>query len=74
MDPDREDFELVNQVFMACLPPNTEDITSTGQYAMTDPRTASADEGRRMSEESVKFLVDFINLWKTIPIPPAFQD
>ncbi len=74
MDPDREDFELVNQVFMACLPPNTEDITSTGQYAMTDPRTASADEGRRMNEEAVKFLVDFINLWKTIPLPPAFQE
>jgi len=74
MDPDREDFELVNQVFTACLPPNSEDITSTGQYAMTDPRTGSADEGRRMSEEALKFLVDFINLWKTIPLPPAFQD
>jgi creatinine amidohydrolase len=74
MDPDREDFELVNQVFNACLPPNAEDTTSTGQYAMTDPRTASVDEGRRMSEEAVKFLVDFINLWKTIPLPPSFQE
>ena len=74
MDPDREDFELVNQVFMACLPPNTEDITSTGQYAKSDPRTASEDEGKMMADQSQKFLVDFINLWKTIPVPPAFLE
>jgi len=74
MDPDRKDFELVNQVFMACLPPNTDDITTTGQYATTDPRKGNAEEGSRMNEEEVKFLVDFINLWKTIPIPPAYQE
>jgi creatinine amidohydrolase len=74
MDPDREDFELVNQVFAACLPPNTEDITSTGQYATSDPRTASEEEGGRMAEESIGFLVDFIELWKTIPLPKAYQD
>jgi creatinine amidohydrolase len=74
MDPDREDFEVVHQVFMACLPPNTDDITTTGQYATTDPRRGNADEGRKMNEEEAKFLVDFINLWKTIPIPPAYQE
>jgi len=74
MDPDREDYELVNQVFMACLPPNTEDITTTGQYAVTDPRTADPKEAEQAMGEAVQFMVDFIKLWKTIPIPPAFQD
>lgn len=74
MDPDREDYGLVSQVFNACLPPNTEDITSTGQYAKSDPRTASEDEGKMMADQSQKFLVDFINLWKTIPVPPAFLE
>ncbi len=74
MDPDREDYELVNQVFMACLPPNTEDITTTGQYAVTDPRTADPKEAEQAMGEAVQFMVDFIKLWKAIPIPPAFQD
>ena len=74
MDPDREDFELVKQVFAASLPPDTHDITKTGQYALSDPRTASEDEGKRMNEEAVGFLVDFIELWKKIPLNPAYQD
>jgi creatinine amidohydrolase len=74
MDPDREDFELVNQVFTASLPPDTHEISKTGQYALSDPRTASEEEGRRMNEEAVEFLVDFIELWKTIPLNPAYQD
>jgi len=74
MDPDREDFELVKQVFAASLPPDTHEITKTGQYALSDPRTASEEEGRRMNEEAVGFLVDFIELWKKIPLNPAYQD
>jgi creatinine amidohydrolase len=74
MDPDREDFELVHQVFAASLPPDTHEITKTGQYALSDPRTASEEEGRRMNEEAVEFLVDFIELWKKIPLNPAYQD
>jgi len=74
MDPEREDFELVHQVFMACLPPNTEDITKTGQYATSDPRTADPEEARQRMEEVVRFMVGFITLWKTIPVPPAYRD
>lgn len=74
MDPDREDYELVNQVFTASLEPDTDDFTSSGQYATTDPRTADPEEGRQSAEEGVQFLVDFINLWKTIPVPPAYRD
>ncbi len=74
MNPDREDYELVNQVFTASLEPDTDDFTSSGQYATTDPRTADPEEGRRSAEEGVQFLVDFINLWKTIPLPPAYRD
>lgn len=74
MDPDREDFELVKQVFVASLPPDTHEITKTGQYALSDPRTASEDEGKRMNEEAVGFLVDFIELWKKIPLNPVYQD
>ena len=44
LDPDREDNELVSQVFMACLEPDTDDFTSSGQYATSDPRTAEPEE------------------------------
>ena len=74
MDPDREDFELVSQVRSACMPPVNIDFTSTGVYGTNDPRTASAEEGGRRFEERVKFFVDFINVWKTIPLPEAFKD
>jgi creatinine amidohydrolase len=74
MDPDRDDFELVNQIFMASLPPNTEDITRNGQYATTDPKKADPDEAAVSMEESVQFVVDFISLWKKIKIPQGYQN
>ena len=73
MNPDREDYELVSQVFMACLEPDTDDFTSSGQYAITDPREADPEEAAKYIEERIRFLVDFINLWKTIPLPPAYR-
>jgi creatinine amidohydrolase len=74
MNPDREDYELVSQVLNACVGPNTEDITRTGQYATSDPRKADVEEAATYAEESTQFLVDFINLWKTIPVPPGYKD
>jgi creatinine amidohydrolase len=74
MDPDREDYELVNQVFMASLPPNTDDITRNGQYATSDPRKADVKEAEVSMEESIQFIVDFIKLWKQIPIPRGYKD
>lgn len=74
MDPDREDYEMVKQLFNASLPPNTEDITRNGQYATTDPRKADPEEAAVSMGESVQFVVDFINLWKKIPIPRGYQD
>jgi hypothetical protein len=74
MDPDREDFELVNQIFHASLPPNTDDITRNGQYATSDPRKADPEEATISMAEHVQFAVDFITLWKTIPIPKGYQD
>ncbi|MBN2334216.1 hypothetical protein JXL21_01570, partial [Candidatus Bathyarchaeota archaeon] len=74
MDPDREDYELVSQVFNACLGPNTEDITRNGQYATSDPRTADPKEAEQSMEEAVKFMADFIELWKSIPVPKCFLD
>jgi len=74
MDPDREDYELVSQVFNACLGPNTEDITRTGQYATSDPRKADVKEAATYAEEATQFLVDFIELWKTIPVPECYMD
>ncbi|MFQ6053355.1 MAG: creatininase family protein [Candidatus Bathyarchaeia archaeon] len=73
MDPDRDDFEIVSQVRAACSEPDTDDFTSSGVYGTNDPRTADPEEARRRFEERVQFLVDFINVWKTIPVPPAFQ-
>ncbi len=74
MDPDREDFELVSQVRSACMPPVNIDFTSSGVYGTNDPRTATAEEGMKRFEERVNFFVDFINTWKAIPVPPAFED
>jgi len=74
MDPDREDFELVSQVRNATMPPVNIDFTSTGVYGTNDPRTADPDEFRARFEERVGFFVDFINIWKTIPVPDAFKD
>jgi creatinine amidohydrolase len=74
MNPDRDDYELVSQVLNACVGPNTEDITRTGQYATSDPRKADVKEAATMAEESTQFLVDFIKLWKTIPVPPGYRD
>ena len=74
MDPDREDYEMVNQLFNASLPPNTEDITRNGQYATTDPRKADPEEAAVSMGESVQFVVDFIKLWKEIPIPKGYLD
>jgi creatinine amidohydrolase/Fe(II)-dependent formamide hydrolase-like protein len=74
MDPDREDFELVSQVRGATMPPVNIDFTSTGIYGTNDPRTADTDEYWARFEERVGFFVDFINLWKTIPVPDAFKE
>ncbi len=74
MDPDREDFELVSQVRGACGEPDTDDFSTDGIYGTNDPRDADPEEYSKRFEERVNFFVDFINLWKTIPIPPAFRD
>ena len=73
MDPDRGDYELVSQVRAACTEPDTDDFTPSGVYGTNDPRTADVEEAKRRFEERAQFLVDFINLWKTIPVPPAFR-
>ncbi|TRO51169.1 creatininase family protein [Candidatus Bathyarchaeota archaeon] len=74
MDPEREDYELVSQIFNASIGPDTHDITRNGQYATSDPRKGNPEEGAAMMEEALKFMVDFINLWKSLPIPPAYRD
>jgi len=74
MDPSREDFEIVSQVRSACMPPVNIDFTSSGVYGTNDPRTASAEEGKKRFEERVNFFVEFINTWKKIPVPEAFKD
>jgi creatinine amidohydrolase/Fe(II)-dependent formamide hydrolase-like protein len=73
LNPDREDYELVSQVFRACSQPNTDDFTSSGVYGKNDPRDAGPEEIKVRFEERVNFIVAFIKLWKTIPLPPAFQ-
>jgi len=73
MDPDRLDYELVSQVRAACTEPDTDDFTSSGVYGTNDPRDTDVEEARQRFEERVQFLVDFINLWKRIPVPPAYR-
>jgi len=74
LDPDREDYELVGQVFRACVEPDTEDFTSSGVYGTSDPKEADPEEAKARFEEHVGFLVEFIKIWKSIPVPPAFED
>lgn len=74
MDPTRPDYEIVSQIFNASIGPDTHDITKTGQYSTNDPRAGNAEEGWAMAEESTKFLVEFINTWKKLPLPPAYRD
>jgi creatinine amidohydrolase len=73
LNPDREDYEIANQVFRACVEPDTEDFTSSGVYGRNDPREADSREAQARFEEKVNFLVEFIKVWKTIPVPPAFE-
>jgi len=74
LDPDRKDFEMVSQVFRACVEPDTDDFTSSGIWGKNDPREADPEEAKARFEEKVNFLVEFIKVWKTIPLPPAFGE
>jgi len=74
LNPEREDYELVSQLYRACSQPNTDDFTSSGVYGKNDPRDADPKEIKVRFEERVNFVVEFIKTWKTIPIPPAFKD
>lgn len=72
LDPEREDHELVGQVYRACVQPNSDDFTQTGVWGINDPRDADPEEGRLRFEEKVGFVTEFIKTWKNIPLPPAF--
>jgi creatinine amidohydrolase len=74
MDPDREDYELVSQVRGACSEPDTDDFSKDGIYGTNNPKDADPEEYGKRFEERVQFFADFIKLWKTIPIPPAYKD
>jgi len=73
LNPDREDYEMVSQLFRASSQPDTDDFTSDGIYGMNSPLDADPDEARAGLEERVEFMVGFIRRWKEIPTPPAFQ-
>jgi len=73
MDPDRPDYELVRQIRAASSEPDLDDYTSDGITGVSDPREADPEFYRKRFEERVQFYVDFIELWKTIPVPPAFR-
>ena len=67
-------MKKVSQVFRACVEPDTDDFTSSGVWGKNDPREADPEEAKARFEEGVNFLVEFIRVWKTIPIPPAFEE
>jgi len=74
LDPDRDDYELVSQVWGACSQPDTDDFSSDGVYGLGSPRDADPEEYAKWFEERVEFVAKFIREWKKIPTPPAFQD
>ncbi len=73
LNPEREDYELVSQIYSACAPPDTDQFTSSGIYGTNDPREADPEEYKIWFEERVDFLVKFIQVWKTTPLPEAFK-
>jgi creatinine amidohydrolase len=74
LNADGKDHETVSQVFRACLEPDTHHFTTSGVWGNNDPRDGDPVEGKARFEEKVDFLVEFIRVWKTIPVPPAFRD
>jgi len=74
LDPDRPDYEMVYQIYRACQPPDTDQFTACGIYGMNDPREADAEAYRPRFEEKLRFIVEFIEKWKEIPIPEAFKN
>jgi creatinine amidohydrolase len=72
LDPDREDYELVSQVFRACVEPRTDHFTSSGVYGTGEPGEASVEEAKKRFDDKVNFMVAFIQVWKTIPVPAGF--
>jgi len=74
LDPDRDDYEVVSQVWGACSQPDTDDFSVDGVYGLGSPRDTDPEEYGRRFEERVEFVVEFIREWKKIPTPPAFQD
>jgi len=73
LDPDRDDYEVVSQVWGACSQPDTDDFSADGVYGLGSPRDADPEEYAKRFEERVEFVVEFIREWKKIPTPPAFQ-
>ena len=73
-NPDREDYELVSQVFGASAEPDTDDFSKDGVYGWGSPLDADAEEYEARLEERVEFIAEFIRKWKEIPVPPAFRD
>jgi hypothetical protein len=43
-------------------------------YGNNDPRDADIEEATARFDEKVNFVVDFIRMWKAVPIPPAFRN
>jgi len=74
LDPDRDDYEAVSQIWGACSQPDTDDFSEDGIYGLGSPRDADPEEYGRRFEERVEFVVEFIREWKKIPTPPAFQN
>jgi len=74
LDPDRDDYEVVSQVWGACSQPDTDDFSADGIYGLGSPRNADPEEYARRFEERVEFVAEFIREWKKIPTPPVFQD
>jgi hypothetical protein len=73
LNPDREDYEAVSQVFRACVEPDADDFTSSGIFGKNDPGEADPREAKIRFEEKTAFLAEFIRVWKSIPVPSAFE-
>lgn len=66
--PDRDDVLIASQIVMSYIN-DTHRLTSSGVYGFAPPQNADAETGEKRFDERVKFLVDYVNLWKTVPSP-----
>lgn len=68
-DIDRSDSQIARQILSLYMF-DTHEIDPTGVYGFADPNDYDLEQAKRSFENRVQYIVDFIDLWRTIPDIP----